>query len=109
MVMECFACVRVCPTGALEIDAAVSCVRLGARPALRMDAEKCNQCNQCNEVCPMGNIALSAEGCSFCIICKGCPSCILPDSGRDSFLNFFYYMARFSIVFILIFVRKVIM
>ena len=96
---ECFACIETCPTGALKIDKGIlhSCIRLEGRPALWIDEEKCNNCNQCNEVCPMGNIALSAEGCSFCIICKSHPSCLLSDSGRTSFLNFITSTARFMI------------
>lgn len=93
--MECFKCIQVCPTSAIGMDKSVSCARLVGRPALMVDEEKCKKCNQCNEICPMGNIALSAEGCSFCIICKSRPSCILPHSGRAYFPIFIASIARF--------------
>jgi len=96
--MECLACIRVCPTDALELDKSVSCVRLEGRAALRMDEEKCNKCDQCNEICPMGNITLSAEGCSFCIICKSSPNCILPSEARASFSDLVVSIARFTVL-----------
>jgi|GEM_PF-1853678 len=94
---ECFACIHACPVDALEIDKEVSCVRLEGSTPLRVDDEKCDQCNQCNEVCPMGNITLSASGCSFCIICKGRPSCISSSNDRAFFLNFILSIAYFII------------
>lgn len=96
--MECFACIKTCPTDALEIDKSVSCVRLKGRSAIRREEEKCNECNQCNEVCPMGSIALSAEGCLFCIVCKSHPSCLLSDGSRVSFLNLILSIARFILL-----------
>ena len=93
--MKCFACIHACPTNAIEINKSVSCVRLEGSTPLRVDEEKCNQCNECNEVCPMGDIALSMEGCSFCIICKSSPSCILPGDARASFLNLPASIARY--------------
>lgn len=93
--MECFACIKACPNDALKRDKSVSCVRLERGTPLRVDDEKCNKCNQCNEICPMGNIVLSAEGCSFCIICKGCPNCVLLCEARASFLNSIASIARF--------------
>lgn len=93
--MECIACIRTCPTNAIEKDKGVSCVRLERSTPLRVDEGKCNECNRCNEVCPMGDIALSAEGCSFCIICKSNPSCLLHSDDRTSFLNLFISIARY--------------
>lgn len=85
--MECYSCIQTCPTGAISIDEEVSCARLEGRPALRIDGAKCNDCNLCADVCPMGNIALSTKGCSFCIVCKSKPSCILSGDDRDSLSN----------------------
>lgn len=86
--MKCFACIKACPNDALIEDKSVSCPRLERKPPLRIDEEKCNKCNRCNEICPMGSVALSAEGCSFCIICKSVPRCLLPSGDRVTFLNF---------------------
>lgn len=97
--MACFECIKICPTNALEIDEEASCARLLGSPALRINEEKCNECNLCMKVCPMGNINLSGDGCSFCIICRGDPNCILSCSGRNSFLNFNKSTARFMVVF----------
>lgn len=97
--MVCYACIRVCPTDAIEVHEEVSCVRLGGGLALTIDEEKCNECGQCMEICPMGDITLSAVGCSFCIICKGRPSCILPADCRVSFLNSVGSIARFMRLF----------
>ena len=96
--MKCFACIHACPTNAIEINKGVSCVRLEGSTPLRVDEEKCNQCNECNEVCPMGNIALSAEGCSFCIICKNSPNCILHGEARASFLNCISSIVRYAML-----------
>lgn len=85
--MECFECTRTCPADAFVIDKSRTCVRLGRSAPLRIDDDKCDQCDLCNESCPLGNVALSAEGCSFCVICKSAPSCLLPEGGRVSSLN----------------------
>lgn len=103
----CFECIHSCPTLALEINEEISCVRFEGKPAIKIDEKKCNNCNHCNIVCQMGKIALSEEGCSYCIICKSSPSCITPGS-RNSFFDFFYLVARFSIVFVWVCARKVI-
>lgn len=96
--MNCFACINACPNNALKIDNGLLCVRLEERSPLIVDEEKCNDCNRCNEVCPMGDIALSGEGCSFCIICMSIPNCILPRKTRASFPNFIASIARFMVL-----------
>lgn len=96
--MECFECIQACPIDALEMDKSVSCVRLVGSTPLRVVDDKCNECNQCNEACPMGNIALSAEGCSFCIVCKSSPSCLLYNGHRASFLDLILSIAPFVVL-----------
>lgn len=97
--MECFACSRTCPIGAIEIDKIDSCMRLleGKHP-VRLNRNKCTDCGKCNKICPTGEINLSAEGCSFCIICKNKPNCILPVGDRKSFFNSVSSLARFTVL-----------
>jgi len=96
--MRCFACVRVCPTDALKIDEDPFCTRLAGHSHLKFEEDKCNKCGKCSKVCPLGSIFLSAEGCSFCIICNGRPYCILTDTSRNSFLNFIGSIFRIVIL-----------
>ncbi len=95
--MACFKCVNSCPTNGLGINKEVSCIRFEVKPGLRKDVEKCNECNICNEVCPMGAIVSSADDCSFCIICKGRPGCMLPLADRISFFNSINSIGRFIV------------
>lgn len=97
--MECFACNHVCPTGAVEIDKIESCMRLlEGRHPVRVIEEKCTGCNRCNETCPTTDISLSAESCSFCIICKNRPNCVIPYEDRISTLNSFSSLAGFLVL-----------
>lgn len=94
--MHCYKCVNICPKNALYLDNKVSCIRLDQRPGIMRNDERClNGCNRCVNICPLGKITLTAEDCSFCIVCKGKPGCILPYNTRESFLNIFPSIIRF--------------
>lgn len=97
--MECLNCSRVCPTKAIEMDKTDSCIRLlEVRHPVGINEEKCTECGMCDQNCPIGDIALSAEGCLFCIICKNMPNCILPSDDRVSFFNSVSSIARFMVL-----------
>jgi len=85
----CFECLKICPRGALKVNSDVLCVKLDGKTPVKVEEEKCNKCGLCNEICPMGGVILSSESCSFCIICKGEPSCIVYKESRASHLSFF--------------------
>ena len=86
--MECFKCINVCPSDCLDMDKGALCVRLMEKSALNMDKQKCTGCNMCVEICPIGELALSANDCSNCIVCKDRPGCaVIPQFDRASFFN----------------------
>ncbi len=94
--MECFKCISICPFDCLDIDKGASCVRLMEKSALKMDKQNCTGCNMCIEVCPIGELALSANDCSNCIVCKNRPSCaVIPCMDRASFFNSINSLAHF--------------
>lgn len=94
--MECFTCIKICPFGCLGIDKKVSCVRLMEKSALEMNKEKCTGCDMCIEVCPIGELALSTNDCSNCIVCKNRPECaVMPCGDRASCFNSIDSLAHF--------------
>lgn len=100
--MSCFKCVQACPVNALEVDENISCIRLAGKSALNMDDEKCNECGICIELCPMDEMSHSKIDCSYCIICKDNPACILPEGKRMTLANLFgssirYIFFKFSV------------
>ena len=91
----CFECLKICPRSALKVNRNVLCVKLEGETPIKVEEEKCNKCELCNEICPMGSVILSSESCSFCIICKGEPSCIVYKESRASLLSFFLSLIHF--------------
>jgi diguanylate cyclase (GGDEF)-like protein len=51
--VACLACVRVCPTSAIEV--------LGEAPLLRVVDESCIRCGECVPACPHGAVTASGE------------------------------------------------
>lgn len=92
--MECSACSRVCPAGAIMIEEGETCTRLLEKPPLAVDMGSCTDCGECKKVCPLGDPALSAMSCSFCLVCSGRSRCILPGGGRASLGNALASIAR---------------
>jgi len=48
----CGSCIRVCPTGAISLDAGTA----------RIDQDKCTACYNCIQVCPKGAIGAAVTG-----------------------------------------------
>jgi NAD-dependent dihydropyrimidine dehydrogenase PreA subunit len=98
--MECFSCRQNCPTNAIEIKEDITtCIRLlEGHPPIWIHEEKCNDCGKCAKTCLMGDITLSAETCSFCIICRSKPNCILPMRDRETLMNAIISLAGLIII-----------
>lgn len=69
----CDACVRLCPTGALAIDAT------GSRIRYRIDASRCDGCRICTDVCVPAAVTLGAWTVArqreVPLLARRCPSC----------------------------------
>ncbi len=82
----CDACTRLCPTGALAIDAA------GPRIRYRIDASRCDGCRICTDVCVPAAVTLDswtvARQRELPLLARRCPSCGLDHhataSGADT-------------------------
>lgn len=63
------ACVKVCPTAALQRNAATG--------AIEVDHDRCIRCRMCTVACPFGNIHYDdGESClAKCDLCGGDPAC----------------------------------
>ncbi len=92
--MECSACSKVCPAGAIMVEEGETCTRLLDVPPLAIDEERCTDCGECKRICPLGDPAFSAESCSFCLVCSGRSRCILPGGDRISIGNAVLSVAR---------------
>jgi ferredoxin len=93
--MECSACTQACPAGAIVLEESEICTRLlEGRSPLSIDEERCTDCGECRKICPMGDPALSARSCSFCLVCSGRSRCIVYGGDRASFGNAAASVAR---------------
>jgi len=93
--MECYACYRACPSGAISLAESDTCTRLlGGGAPLSIDPDACTDCGACDKVCLLGDPARSAESCSFCLVCSGRSRCIVPGEERATLGNALASVAR---------------